>query len=128
MEMSQLREAPYEVGRSRLFDTMNLHAGPFTHVCRLANPEGARMSLHYAPGVRVEAWHQSGAELAALYSWHGAWILFDRFSVHEDVSTRTETVVVISAPTLDVQLAAGSLIMTTQPSFEDLWLNAGDGD
>jgi len=124
MEMSQLREAPYEVGRARLFDQMNSHAGPFTHVCRLANPEGARMILHYAPGVRVEAWHQSGAELAALYSWNGAWILFDRFNAPEG----TDTVVVISAPTLDVHLSARSLIMSTQSSLEELWSDASSDD
>jgi hypothetical protein len=124
MEKSQLREAPYEVGRARLFDKMNIHAGPFTHVCRLANPEGARMTLHYAPGVRVEAWHQSGAELAALYSWNGSWILFDRFNTSEG----TDTVVVVSAPTLELQLSAGALIMSTQSTFEDLWTQAGSDD
>lgn len=123
MEKSQLREAPYEVGRARLFDTMNTHAGPFTHVCRLANPEGARMRLQYAPGVRVEAWHQTGSELAALYSWNGTWILFDRFLTSE----RTDTVVVISAPTLEMQMSAGALIMSTQPSFDELWSEA-NGD
>ncbi|HEY5304838.1 MAG TPA: hypothetical protein VIJ86_12420 [Acidimicrobiales bacterium] len=128
MEKSQLREALYEVGRSRLFDTVNTHAGPFTHVCRLVNPEGARMSLHYAPGVRVEAWHQSGNELAALYSWNGVWILFDRFNVGASDATSTDTVVVISAPTLDLQVAAGSLIMQSQESFDVLWMNAGDDD
>ncbi len=124
MEKSQLREAPYEVGRERLFDLMNSHAGPFTHVCRLANPEGARMTLHYAPGVRVEAWHQSGAELAALYSWNGAWILFDRFNVAEGC----DTVVVVSAPTLEMQLSAGAQIMATQSSLERLWNEAGSDD
>jgi hypothetical protein len=128
MEMSQLREAPYEVGRARLFDKMNAHAGPFTHVCRLANPEGARMSLHYAPGVRVEAWHQSGAELCALYSWNGTWILFDRFNMHEGPDTHSDTVVVVSAPTLDMQMAAGSLLMSTQSSFDELWTVANDDD
>lgn len=124
MEKSELREAPYEVGRSRLFDQMNSHAGPFTHVCRLGNPEGARMTLHYTAGVRVEAWHQSGAELAALYSCNGAWIFFDRFNTSEG----TDTVVVVSAPTLELQLSAGALIMSTQSSFQDLWSSAGSDD
>jgi len=124
MEKSQLREAPYEVGRARLFDLMNSNAGPFTHVCRLANPEGARMTLHYASDVRVEAWHQSGGELAALYSCQGAWILFDRFNVAD----ATDTVIVVSAPTLETQLAAGALIMSTQASFAQLWTEAGDDD
>jgi hypothetical protein len=128
MEKSQLRESLYDVGRARLFDTVNAHAGPFTHVCRLANPEGVRMSLHYSPGVRVEAWHQSGNELAALYSWRGVWILFDRFIVHESDVPRSDTVVVISAPTLDLQVAAGALIMATQSSFDELWSNAGEDD
>jgi len=124
MEKSQLREAPYEVGRSRLFDLMNTHAGPFTHVCRLANPEGARMTLHYTTGVRVEAWHQSGGELAALYSCHGAWILFDRFNVADG----TYTVVVVSAPTLELQLSTGALIMSTQASLAQLWSEANNDD
>ena len=124
MEKAQLREAPYEVGRPRVFELMNGRAGAFTHVTRLANPEGARMSMHYAPGVRVEAWHQSGAELAALYSWDGAWILFDRFNTSEG----TDTVVVVSAATLELQLSAGELIMATQPSFEELWSRAGTDD
>ena len=124
MEKSQLREVPYEVGRARLFDLMNTHAGPLTHVCRLANPEGARMTLHYAPGVRVEAWHQSGGELAALYSYNGAWILFDRFNVAEG----TDTVVVVSAATLELQLSAGALIMSTQASLAELWTEAGNDD
>jgi hypothetical protein len=110
MEKSQLREAPYEVGRARLFDAMNRHAGPFTHVCRLDNPEGARMTLHYWPGARVEGWHQSGSELAALYSWSGSWILFDRYHSPEG----TDTVVVVSAETLELQLAADALIASTQ--------------
>lgn len=124
MEKSELREAPYEVGRSRLFDQMNNRAGPFTHVLRLANPEGARMTLHYNCGGHVEAWHQSGAELAALYSWKGAWILFDRFNT----SVGTDTVVVVSAPTLEIQLSAATFIMTTQSTFEDPRLSAGSDD
>lgn len=124
MEKSQLREAPYEVGRSRLFEQMNRHAGAFTHVCRLTNPEGARMTMHYAPGVRVEAWHQSGAELAALYSWRGAWIFFDRFNTAEGV----DTVVVVSAATLELQLSAGELIMSTQSTLDDLWSRANSDD
>lgn len=86
------------------------------------------MSLHYSPGVRVEAWHQSGNELAALYSWRGVWILFDRFNVHEGEVANTETVVVISAPTLDLQVSAGALIMATQESFDELWSNAGEDE
>ena len=98
MEKAELREAPYEVGRARLFDQMNSHAGPFTHVCRLANPEGARMLLQYISGVRVEAWHQS------------------------------DTVVVLSAPTWEMQLSADELIMATQSSVEDQWDQAGRDD
>ncbi|MDH2903165.1 MAG: hypothetical protein PXZ08_04345 [Actinomycetota bacterium] len=124
MEQSQLRETPYEVGRSRLFDRMNAHAGPFTHVCRLDNPEGARMSLHVSPGVRVEAWHQSGAELAALYSWNEAWILFDRFNYSDD----TDTVVVVSAPTLEGHLAAVEFVMATSAILEDWWNAAASDD
>ena len=117
MEISQLREAPYEVGRWRLFDRLNSHAGPFTRVCRLKNPESARVLLLEEPGARLEAWHQSGAELAALYSWNEAWILFDRFSTSDGV----DTVVVISAPTLDIQLSVDEFIMGTQSRFEDGW-------
>ncbi len=111
MEKEELREAPYEVGRSRLFDQMNARAGAFTHVRRLTNPEGARITLHYSPGARVEAWHQSGAELAALYSWNGAWVLFDRFHTSEG----TDTVVVVSAATLDLQVRASELLEATSP-------------
>ncbi len=128
MEKSQLREALYDVGRARLFDMMNTHAGSFTHVCRLANPEGARMSLHYSPGVRVAAWHQSGSELAALYSWRGVWVLFDRFIDRQTEETTCDTVVVISAPTLELQVAATSLIMAAPVSFDDAWATAGEDD
>ena len=82
------------------------------------------MTMHYAPGVRVEAWHQSGAELAALYSWRGAWILFDRFNTVEGV----DTVIVVSATTLELQLSAGELVMSTQSNFDDAWSRVASDD
>ena len=82
------------------------------------------MLLQDTSGVRVEAWHQSGAELAALFSWNGSWILFDRFNTSEG----TDTVVVLSAPTWEMQLSADELIMATQSSVEDQWDQAGRDD
>lgn len=124
MEISQLREAPYEVGRWRLFDRLNSFAGPFTRVCRLTNPESARLLLVEQRGVQLDAWHQSGVELAALYSWNEARILFDRFST----SDGSDTVVVISAPTLEIQLSVDEFIMGTQSRFEDDWALKGSDD
>ncbi len=124
MEKEQLREAPYEVGRSRLFDLMNSHAGAFTHVGRLVNPEGARIAMHDTPGARVAAWHQSGGELAVLYTWNEAWILFDRFHVGDE----TDTVVVVSAATLELQSAVSALLWSTPGTDDDPWSRTRSND
>jgi len=84
------------------------------------------MTLHHLPQVRVEAWHQAGDELAALYSWSGVWILFDRYVPPRESGLDIDTVVVISAPTLELQMAAGALLMESQDDFESLWAEIND--
>ena len=113
--------------RTAQYDFLRFHGGVDLrrrHALHRHHEEvGNRRDIGHA-----EFLHLLIGELAALYSCNGAWILFDRFNVHDGPDTHCDTVVVVSAPTLDMQMNAGSLLMSTQSSFEDLWSNANDDD
>lgn len=122
-KIAKLRRATHQIGRQRVLDMMNEQELAFTTVTEFAQPEAARIALHYAPGTQCQAWHQVGSTVTALYTWWGAWILFDKFSIGPGY---VRTVVVVNAPTHAVALAAGELLLDSQQSFADLWAKAVD--
>lgn len=122
MKKSELTRDLDAIAQSRIWEEFN------TSLCneenrrhtafrRLKNPEAARLLLTSSMWTTVLAWHQNAKALTALYSYRGAYILFDRYCTDE--SGGVDVVIGVVAPTPEILAEALYVLEKSQQTQFD---------
>ena len=117
------RRSPHLSAREALWEDINRHAGPFTHVMRMSDAANTRARLSELDGVSTVGWLVTAfGEVCALFRRGEAWVLFDEFIDDGEVAVN----VTVSAPTFVETIDVVATLIELH-ELPDAWSEAAGG-